>query len=339
MESHMFSLPTPVSGDGGSGSPTWTVDVIRLAGDVVVGTLIVNNETLPPRNKKKKVIWKLPDCIEETPKFGEHEKKRLWEIFKQQKKERRKNLKQQPKGGSDASSTSPPPSTNGTCTSKTSSSSDPSIASLPDERRPPDNDDKPDHGLNHKSTGNHSCNATTVTSQLSESAPLHPAPPPGISPNNHHAAPPPGFTGTDRHAEQLPFLFNQIAPSDDDNLLSLGPAVVELFGTPSWPTYYTPHATLTILYASAQAVTCTPADRAAAAANFGPWTVRGWTLNALPPSPNSRSSVLLVLTGITQQMRQQQWMVFTTSLVVSRQNDGLGYAVEQDVTTLFAIGG
>ena len=74
-------------------TPTWTVDVIRDSGSVLVGTLTVNNETLPPRKNKKKIAWKLPDDRNTIPKFGEHEKKRLWELFKEQKKVRRRQSK------------------------------------------------------------------------------------------------------------------------------------------------------------------------------------------------------------------------------------------------------
>lgn len=74
-------------------TPTWTVDVIRDSGSVLVGTLTINNETLPPRKNKKKIAWKLPEDSNVTPKFGEHERKRLWELFKEQKKERRRQSK------------------------------------------------------------------------------------------------------------------------------------------------------------------------------------------------------------------------------------------------------
>lgn len=90
MENHTFSDPVPVKD---ASSPTWTVDVIRLSGNVLVGTLTVNNETLPPRKTKKKIAWRLPDDPEVLPKFGEHERKRLWELFKEQKKERRRQSK------------------------------------------------------------------------------------------------------------------------------------------------------------------------------------------------------------------------------------------------------
>lgn len=90
MENHTFQDPVAVKG---APTPTWTVDVIRDSGRVLVGTLTVNNESLPPRKNKKKIAWKLPDDPSVTPKFGEHEKKRLWELFKEQKKERRRQSK------------------------------------------------------------------------------------------------------------------------------------------------------------------------------------------------------------------------------------------------------
>lgn len=95
MDSHGFSDPIPVPD---ADIPTWEVEVIRLKGDVIVGQLTVNHLTLPPRRggKTKAVVWKLPDDATILPRFGEHEKKRLWELFKELKKERRRQSKQQP---------------------------------------------------------------------------------------------------------------------------------------------------------------------------------------------------------------------------------------------------
>jgi hypothetical protein len=91
MESHYFSEPFPVEPQGKDALPTWRVEVMRLSvTDAPVATLLVSNENLPPRRRKNKVLWKLPDNALTNPTFGEHEKKRLWELFKLQKKERRK---------------------------------------------------------------------------------------------------------------------------------------------------------------------------------------------------------------------------------------------------------
>ena len=70
---------------------TWNVDVFREGVDDPVLTLVIDNDTLPPRMRKKKVVWRLPEDEETLPKFGVEEKKRLWELFKLQKKNRRKS--------------------------------------------------------------------------------------------------------------------------------------------------------------------------------------------------------------------------------------------------------
>ncbi len=44
--------------------PSWEVDIIR-DDTVIVDTVVLNNENLPPRtNKKGKVIWRLPDSTD-----------------------------------------------------------------------------------------------------------------------------------------------------------------------------------------------------------------------------------------------------------------------------------
>jgi hypothetical protein len=90
MDSHCFSIPRLVEK---SETLTWEVEVLRRG--QVVDTLQVNATNFPPRlNKKKKIVWQLPMTGNQLPRFGEHEKERLWEMFKQQKKERRKKGKQ-----------------------------------------------------------------------------------------------------------------------------------------------------------------------------------------------------------------------------------------------------
>jgi hypothetical protein len=91
MESHYFTEPIPVEPEGKDAAlPTWRVEVIRHSTTDSVGTLLISNDNLPPRKNKKKILWKLPDNTSSNPTFGEHEKKRLWELFKQQKKDRKK---------------------------------------------------------------------------------------------------------------------------------------------------------------------------------------------------------------------------------------------------------
>ena len=84
---HSFSEPRPIFG---LKLPTWEVDVFRAGVEEPVLTLRVDNNTLPPRVRKRKVVWKLPDSVESKPNFGSDEKRRLLDLFKQQKKHRRK---------------------------------------------------------------------------------------------------------------------------------------------------------------------------------------------------------------------------------------------------------
>ena len=122
MESHIFELKgvhkEAVDNDdvnnnnnGNPSSPSnkskrherlvWTVHVRRHGVSEPVGVLHVTADCLPPRMRKNKVVWKLPETMDTLPKFGEHERKRLWELFKAQKKERRK------KGKGDANTNNP----------------------------------------------------------------------------------------------------------------------------------------------------------------------------------------------------------------------------------------
>ena len=85
---HTFSDPRPVPG---LELPTWEVDVFREGVNEPVLTLLVDESTLPPRMRKKKLVWKLPSTIEEIPNFGFDEKKRLLDLFRKEKKNRRSN--------------------------------------------------------------------------------------------------------------------------------------------------------------------------------------------------------------------------------------------------------
>ncbi|EEC49828.1 predicted protein [Phaeodactylum tricornutum CCAP 1055/1] len=99
MDSHSFSRPRVVAN---AAHPTWQVDVLRQGVPEPVGVLTIDAHTLPPRRRKNKIVWQLPDSVVATssfgkalavePTFGTHEQKRLWELFKEQKKTRRKNL-------------------------------------------------------------------------------------------------------------------------------------------------------------------------------------------------------------------------------------------------------
>lgn len=91
---HDLSEPRPVKG---LELPTWDVDVLREGVDTPILTVRVDAEVLPPRRRKKKIVWKLPDSVDQVPKFGKEDKLRILEIFKQQKKNmKREKRKSQP---------------------------------------------------------------------------------------------------------------------------------------------------------------------------------------------------------------------------------------------------
>ena len=100
MENHIFSDPVPFP--EGPFQPCWKVEVYRRGVDEPVGSLEIHAQNLPPRKaqKKNKTLWKLPDTLDDTPRFGGLEKERLWELFKREKKTRRKSKKKG--GGEDA---------------------------------------------------------------------------------------------------------------------------------------------------------------------------------------------------------------------------------------------
>jgi hypothetical protein len=85
---HTFSAPRPIVGRS---EPTWEVDVFRDGVEHPIVTLTIDSTTLPPRyGKKKKIVWQLPDDVQQTPKFAVDEKRRLLDLFKHQKKSRKK---------------------------------------------------------------------------------------------------------------------------------------------------------------------------------------------------------------------------------------------------------
>ena len=87
VDRHFLSEPRPVPG---LDLPTWDVDVLREGVEQPILTLRVDCKVLPPRKKKKKTIWKLPDSVEVLPKFGEQDRKRILELFREKKKELKK---------------------------------------------------------------------------------------------------------------------------------------------------------------------------------------------------------------------------------------------------------
>ena len=72
QDRHRVSEARPLPGSGDDGLkdvPTWEVDIIR-DGTVIVDTFVLNNEVLPPRkNKKGRVLWRLPSDLDNAVSF------------------------------------------------------------------------------------------------------------------------------------------------------------------------------------------------------------------------------------------------------------------------------
>jgi len=90
--------------------PIFEVDIYRQGVEQPVDTVIVTDETLPPRKNRKgssssskKVAWRLPDLESaksgRLPSFGSAERKRIMELFKERKKNRKKALKRTSSAG------------------------------------------------------------------------------------------------------------------------------------------------------------------------------------------------------------------------------------------------
>ena len=98
---HTFSEPRPIAG---LTLPSWDVDVFRDGVPEPILTLRVDETNLPPRrSKKKKIVWRLPETVDQSPRFGDYEKRRLLDIFKSLKKERRKSKRGSETGGGGSS--------------------------------------------------------------------------------------------------------------------------------------------------------------------------------------------------------------------------------------------
>jgi len=242
---HHFSEPRPIPG---LDLPTWDVDVFRDGVEEPILTLRIDSKVLPPRRgKKKKIVWQLPTTIDDIPRFGIDEKRRLLDIFKNLKKERRKSKRGVGGGGSGGDGTtneeandnssgdeekSSPPSgeknaskpTNGTTTLRSNGAPNGNGSSAVGVENlslapPPKNDQLPPVRLpSHPVGPPPGISATSATRYLA---------PPGIPPpaattnsianNNSETKPPPGMVL--RKAQSLPDTV-----LDDDGNKKLPPA-------------------------------------------------------------------------------------------------------------------
>jgi hypothetical protein len=102
---HYLSEPRPIED---LGLPTWEVDIFREGVGTPIMTITLDSNSLPPRKRKKKVVWKLPDSFDQVPKFGMEDRKRIFDICKQQKKELKKQRKSKESYSSDSPDADPP---------------------------------------------------------------------------------------------------------------------------------------------------------------------------------------------------------------------------------------
>jgi hypothetical protein len=77
---------------------------MREGVDTPIMTLKVDTNVLPPRKRKKKIVWKLPEDLDATPKFGLEDKLRILDLFKQKKKELKRQRKSQTQPNGDGMS-------------------------------------------------------------------------------------------------------------------------------------------------------------------------------------------------------------------------------------------
>lgn len=260
-------------------------------------------------------MWQLPLTADQLPRFGEYEKERLWELFKQQKKERRKKVK-------------PGVKSDGTTKSRNQSFQD-------------DSGGEANYGENesylHQELAGDESQIEEETPNISQrnSGSLHPAPPPGFSVSDvssprtsekaasqllevsksldqmnftekMHGAPAPrslsstSSSSTESPPQQYPSHF----PTDTSDA-SFAAHVATIFiqslsqgQIEKWLFLYVERASSTLMVGQAQAVCSTPDERRQqwTALQQPFWECQGW---AMQSCGTSRS--LLVLTGRTMQ--------------------------------------
>jgi hypothetical protein len=330
MDSHFFGEPVPVvtATEEGTDEPSWTVDVIRISGNVVVGTLLVSNTTLPPRkNKKNKIVWRLPDSIHgDLPRFGEQDKKRLWELFKEQKKKRRKS--QNKSNGieneeDEESKAEHFVELQGTAESVSSSPSFNLVSPPPGfecSNSVPSTDD-PATILEHVSISSSppGINTAVTLSSFSECRKQYISVP--ACGSTDALAMMVGASAFERF-RQLVEGTDLMTANDQDNVTSLWNI---------WLGCYTEDATQSLLVGSAHTTAVTPTSRQDQwySVLFSLpllkkyWTCRGWTAVPVQPFASAESMILMVLNGTTIQM-ETELLSYTLTLLLhgSKELDG-----------------
>lgn len=306
MESHSFATPVPIED---SSPPAWTVDVLRNGVDEPVGQLVVNDRNQPPRKRKGKIVWRLPETSTVTPKFGLHEQTRLWELFKQQKKHRRKKLKD---GGG--------------------GSGEDQKEQLYENKPTPEVEQ-----LTVESSHSKPTEATAIqkveTNPTALPTPEEPAPAPTVSltddtrPTSYdngaaaHPPPPPGFDMAALSLERPMLPQHYFCIGDDEPPAVLATQVAARFvqllalgQVADWLGHYTPTACSSLLMGSAQVASVSLDDKLRQWQSLASpqWECHGWTIQR-----TSTSGFLVVLTGRTVQ--KLECLAFSLTLILIRQ--------------------
>lgn len=331
MDTHSFSSPRPVPD---SKVPTWEVDVLREGVDEPIATLIVNDETLPPRKNRKKTLWKLPSSYDQEPRFGEHEKKRLWEMFKQQKKLRRKLSK---KG---IEPCQPPPE---------SGSTDTTIDTLEEtemieEKNPEVSLCGPPPGLfsslsmndQHAAPPQESNEKPTLPSKsISEIPSTLPLPPPGMAPLVPPRMQPPELENqsTLQQHDQVPSrAFPQNCPQIGEIVAQTMIKCLHTQQMHIWVEYMAPTFHKLMVVGAAQAACQTHHDA------FLQWQTlqQGqWTLEGFSTQPTSNGT-LIIITGKTVQTNQKL-LAFHETLILQQENPFSGCRIANEILNLVPL--
>jgi hypothetical protein len=340
MDSHSFEAePLP-----DKETPTWRVKVVRNGSSIEVGVLLISNETFPPRKRKGKVMWKLPDSVDSSPKFGEHEKTRLWEMHKSQKKERRKKPKENENGNDNITdniveSTSPSSSDNDDYDSSLKPKSNLRQQSTSTSIYPSgsaSNATKADSGTPLRRSpppppppGFHTMAGLSLQDPLPQSTTVPPEPHPPLQPT-----PPAAASQVQQVQHPLPLRYFSAIP--DQPLSSLGALVAATFSQlipagliADWLAHYSPTALSSLLIGTAQVSCPTFIEKLQqwTSLSGSQWECQGWTAH-----PASSASLLLVLCGLTIQKGER--LAFTLTLLLRPNENERGYLIENDILCL-----
>lgn len=330
MENHSFSKPRIVK--DARVNPTWSVDVIRNG--VTVATLFVNKENFPPRKKKNKIRWKLPDDDQVLPKFGENERLRLYEMFKEQKKERRKKLKNDDENICTGNSQQ--------VFSESHDDSDSNAVDGIDHETNGGTSPATEDDTNNPNPAHAAPSTTNIHAPTTESAYQSPQPPP-----------PPGFSSS--------ILTSQSTNSTSSNILPQAPPVhghqrrffpqphfnpsyvVDVFlicmnqgRSSEWIPFYAPHGCNTLLVGSAQGQAQDRALQWQSLSSGGSWQCQNFHAQNID---SASAQVLLTVNGQTQQREQSFSYNLTWILHVEKDNlpagQEAGYQIRSEVLSLF----